>query len=74
MGSAGILLYLKRAVLDVVDGRQDDAPAVLPDPCKGGLGPAEGTGHEQEPSQNPQQPKEGTPLAMSADPSAGPGI
>lgn len=73
MGGAGVLLHLKRAELDVVDGWQDDATAVLPDPRKGGLCPAEGTGHKQEPSQNPQQPKEGAPLTMSADPSTRPG-
>lgn len=74
MGSAGILLYLKCAVLDVVNGWQDDAPTVFLDPRKGGLSPAEGIGHEQEPSQNPQQPKKGAPPAKSADPSARPGI
>ena len=40
VGRAGVLLHLKRVVLDVVDGRQDDAPPVLPDPREGGLGPA----------------------------------
>lgn len=39
MGCAGVLLYLERVVLDVVDGRQDDAPAVLLDPREGRLGP-----------------------------------
>lgn len=73
MGSAGILLYLERAVLDVVNGWQDDAPPVLLDPRKGRLSPGKGTGHEQESPQNPQQPKEGALLAMRADPSAGPG-
>lgn len=74
MGSAGILLYLKCAVLDVVNGWQDDAPMVFLDPRKGGLSPAEGICYEQEPSQNPQQPKEGAPLAKSADLSVKPGI
>ena len=40
VGCAGVLLHLERVVLDVVDGWQDDPPAVLPDPRKGGLGPA----------------------------------
>lgn len=40
VGRAGVLLHLERVVLDVVDGWQDDPPAVLPDPRKGGLGPA----------------------------------
>lgn len=40
VGRAGVLLHLERVVLDVADGWQDDPPAVLPDPRKGGLGPA----------------------------------
>lgn len=40
VGRAGVLLHLERVVLDVINGWQDDPPAVLPDPRKGGLGPA----------------------------------
>ena len=47
MGCAGVLLHLKRVILDVVDGRQDDAPVVFPDPREGGLSPAGRQVHEE---------------------------
>lgn len=61
VGGAGVLLHLERVELDVVDGGQHDAPAVLPDPREGGLGPGVGciSGGGAPPLRSPQQ---GAPL------------
>lgn len=39
MGGVGVLLHLKRVVLDVVYGRQDDAGVVLLHPGQDGFSP-----------------------------------
>lgn len=42
VGGVGVLLHLERVVLDVVDGRQDDAGVILLHAGQDGLGPGEG--------------------------------
>ena len=39
MGSVGVLLHLKCVVLDVVNGRQDDASVILLHPSQNGFSP-----------------------------------
>lgn len=39
MGGVGVLLHLERVVLDVVNGRQDDAGVILLHAGQDGLGP-----------------------------------